>query len=118
VRQIPSSRVHGAIERRLNHWRRVLRLPGSEVDWHFWHRYPLVRKSAGGFAGQGKPVDFCRGPAELADAIREKRPCRLSARLGWHITELIESLQHPERFGFRRKLASGFDPILPVSAHR
>jgi predicted dehydrogenase len=114
VRRIPPSRVQSGIERRLNNWRRSLRLPGFEVEWHFWHRYPFARKPLRSFVSGGKPVDFCRGPAELADAIQQKRPCRLSARLGWHITELIESLQYPERFGFRRKLTSSFDPIKPL----
>jgi predicted dehydrogenase len=114
VRKMPTNRWRGAIERRLNNWRRALNIPGSEVDWRFWNRYPLVGNNPGRFVSQGKPVDFCRGPAELADAIEEKRPCRLSAQLGWHITELIESLQYPERFGFHRKLSSSFDPIQPL----
>jgi predicted dehydrogenase len=114
VRQIPPSRWRGALERRLNHWRRALRIPGSEIEHHLWQRYPLAGNSSGRFVSEGKPVDFCRGPAELADAIQEKRPCRLSAQLGWHITELIESLQYPERFGFRRTLKSRFDPIEPL----
>ena len=37
----------------------------------------------------------------------EKRPCRLSPELGWHIAELIERLQYPERF--RDRQASGVD---------
>jgi predicted dehydrogenase len=114
VRRIPPARMQSGIERRLNNWRRSLRLPGSEINWHFWHKYPLGRKPLGSFVSGGKPVDFCRGPAELADAILQKRPCRLSAQLGWHIVELIESLQYPERFGFQRKLTSTFDPIEPL----
>ena len=114
VRRIPPSRVRGGIERRLNNWRRTLGIPGSEIDWHFWDRYPFARKSPGRLVGQGKRVDFCRGPIELVNAIREQRPCRLSAQLGWHMTELIESLQYPERFGFRRNLTSSFDPIQPL----
>jgi predicted dehydrogenase len=114
LRRIPPDRWRGAIERRLNNWRRFLRLPGSEVDWHFWRRYPLVRKPVGRFVSRDKATDFCRGPAELADAIQEQRACRLSAQLGWHITELIESLQYPERFGFRRMLTSTFEPIQPL----
>jgi cellulose synthase/poly-beta-1,6-N-acetylglucosamine synthase-like glycosyltransferase len=114
VVRIPPNRWRSAIERRLNNWRRSLRLPGSEIDWHFWDRYPFTRNHPGRFVSQSKPVDFCRGPAELADAIEEKRPCRLSAQLGWHITELIESLQYPERFGFQRKICSSFNPIQPL----
>ena len=59
-------------------------------------------------------MDFCRGPAEMADAIRNKRPCRLSPELGWHITELIERLQFPEKFDGRREIVSTFDPIQPL----
>ena len=115
VRRVPPSRMRGGIERRLNDWRRLLRFPGFETDWHLWQRYPLAASPRRRLVGRGKPVDFCRGPAELAAAIREKRPCRLSARLGWHVTELVESLQYPERFGYRRELASTFDSIEPFS---
>jgi predicted dehydrogenase len=114
LRKIPLSRWRGAVERRLNNWRRALRVVGSETDWHLWQKYPLNKKPPGRLVSPGKPVDFCRGPAELAAAIREKRPCRLSAELGWHIVELIESLQYPERFGFRRRLVSTFDAIQPL----
>jgi hypothetical protein len=67
------------------------------------------------FASSTKRVDFCRGPAELASAIREKRPCRLSAELGAHIVELIEHLQYPERFGSDRAITSRFEPIQPLN---
>ena len=74
----------------------------------------MARRPPRMFVGPDKPVDFCLGPAEMADAIRHKRPCRLSAELGWHITELIERLQYPERFAGRPEIASGFDPIAPL----
>jgi predicted dehydrogenase len=114
VRKIPQSRWRGAIEGRVNNWRRALRVVGSETDWHLWKTIPLKKRPPARLVSPGKPVDFCRGPAELAAAIGQKRPCRLSAELGWHITELIESLQYPERFGFRRKLVSTFDAIEPL----
>jgi predicted dehydrogenase len=114
LRKIPANRWCGSIERRLNHLRRLLRLPGFEIDWHYWEKYPFKKNHQRGYVSLGKQVDFCRGPAEIANAIQEKRPCRLSAELGWHITELIEGLQYPERFGYRRKLTSSFAPIQPV----
>ena len=116
VRSIPSGRWIGAVERRLNKLRRFVRFPGYEVDWHFWSRYPLEGTPPRHFVSPDKLVDFCRGPAELADAVRQKRACRLSAKLGLHITELIEGLQYPERFGFRRELVTEFDPINPLPA--
>ena len=114
VRQIPPKRVRGGIEKRVNNLRRSFRLPNLQVDWHFWDRYPLARNRSERFVSESKPVDFCRGPAELADAIQRKRPCRLSAELGWHITELIECLQYPERFAGRHTLVSTFPPIQPL----
>jgi len=114
VRWIPPSRVRGGIERRVNNLRRFFRLPGLEVDWHFWHRYPLARSRSRNFVSESKPVDFCRGPAELVGAIGRNRRCRLSAELGWHITELIECLQYPERFVGRHTLVSTFPPIEPL----
>ena len=114
VRSIPPSRLASAVERRVNRLRTALRL--VEPEWHIWRRYPMARRPPRVFVDADKPVDFCRGPAEMADAIRHKRPCRLSAELGWHITELIERLQYPERFAGRPEIASGFDPIQPLPA--
>ncbi len=118
VRQIPSSRVHAAIERRLNTFRNWLEsrfnAPFLGEEWHFGQKYAFARKPTGRVLRGTKPVDFCRGPAELAEAILQRRPCRLSSHLGLHITELVEALQYPERFGGKRKLESTFDPIEPL----
>jgi predicted dehydrogenase len=49
--------------------------------------------------GRGVPtMDFMRGVADLADAVRTGRKPRLDARLAVHVTEVTERLQHPERF--------------------
>ena len=98
IRRIPADRLHAAVERRVNRWRRALRWPGYDTDWHVWTKYPLGGKPQGRFVSSVKQVDFNRGPAELAGAIRQKRACRLSPELGWHIAELIERLQYPDRF--------------------
>jgi hypothetical protein len=83
-------------------------------DWHLRQKYPFAREPATGLVDPEKPVDFNRGPAEMAEAIRQKRPCRLSGRLGLHIVELVEALQYPERFGGKRMISSVFDPIQPL----
>jgi predicted dehydrogenase len=114
VRSIPANRLRAAIERRVNKWRQLL--DGRDEEWHIWTRYPMARKPPPRLLGGDKPVDFCRGPAEMADAIRDNRPCRLSPELGWHITELIERLQFPEKFDSRREINSTFEPILPLPA--
>jgi predicted dehydrogenase len=39
-------------------------------------------------------MDFCRGIAEMADAIREKRANRLSAQFSLHVNELALAIHH------------------------
>jgi len=114
VRSIPASRWRGGVERRVNGLRALLGVPRHENEWHSWSRYPTAGKRPARFVSADKPVDFCRGPAEMVDAIRQKRPCRLSPEIGWHITELIERLQYPERFINRPAPSSTFEPIQPL----
>jgi hypothetical protein len=113
VRKIPANGSHAGIERRVNSLRRKLGLSNSK-EWHFNTKYPLARKPPAKFTSNQKRVDFCRGPAEVAEAIRDKRPCRLSSELGLHLTELIEVLQYPERFNGRKSIESRFAPIEPL----
>jgi predicted dehydrogenase len=78
-------------------------------------RYPLVRRPSFRYRCKGaERMDFCRGIAEVAAAIREKRPCRLSARAALHLNELALALQHPERLGVPRKLSSACEPMDPM----
>ena len=120
VQPIPARGRLSGIERRINRGRQWLHshLPfalgvGGE-ELHFKWKYPTACNSPRMVVGNDKPVDFNRGPAELAEAIREQRPCRLSAKLGLHIVEIIEALQYPERFGGKRSIASKFEPIEPL----
>jgi predicted dehydrogenase len=115
VKTMPSGGLQAGFERRVNRLRNWVQ-PSTVTDgWQIKRRYPPARKPSGRFVSSSKSVDFCRGPAEMAEAIREQRPCRLSAQLGLHVTELIEALQYPERFGGRKKIESSFDPIQPLS---
>jgi predicted dehydrogenase len=120
VRQIPAKRWDSAIERRLNPLQKWLEsclraIPWSGREWHIQRRCPFARKPSGQFVSKGKRVDFCRGPAEMAQAIRQNRPCRLSAELGLHITELMDALQNPDKSAIRRRIDSTFPPIQPLS---
>jgi predicted dehydrogenase len=119
VQHIPARGRLGGIERRMNRVRHWLQphFPfalGVGEDWRFKRKYPFARKPTGVVVDDSKPVDFNRGPAELAEAIRQKRPCRLSGKLGLHIVELVEVLQYPNRFGGKRTIDSTFDPIQPL----
>lgn len=80
----------------------------------FQRMLPPLCKTRQTLVGPSKPVDFLRGPAEMAAAIREKRPCRLSADFGVHIVELVEALQHPERFGGCKPMTTTFAPMAPL----
>jgi predicted dehydrogenase len=110
----PAGRV-GGIERRFNRWTQSFRYHWGIGEWRYRKLLPLAGQPHGKFVSEAKRVDFCRGPAELSAAIRESRPCRLSAELAIHIVELIEALQYPERFGGKRWITSTFAPIEPLS---
>lgn len=59
--------------------------------------------------------DFCRGIAELASAINEKRPCRLSPQYSLHITEIMLAIQNALDTGHTYNVSSSFDPIAPMT---
>ncbi len=98
----------GFLERAIKRISRTIPLPVTGEEWGFQNRLPLVRTPQGRFVSTGKPVDFCRGPAEMAAAIREQRPCQLSAEFAWHITEIVEALQHPQTDSARSSMLSSF----------
>jgi hypothetical protein len=59
-------------------------------------------------------MDFCRGIAEVAEAVRERRPSRMSARFALHVNEVVLALQDPTGMGAVRTLQSTFEPIEPM----
>lgn len=58
--------------------------------------------------------DRARGVAELADAIAEGRPSRLSARFALHVTELTLAIQDAGASGGSYRMTTSFDPIAPM----
>jgi predicted dehydrogenase len=119
IRRTAVGRLDGTIDRCLNPCRRWLEaalnaIPWSGKEWRMQRKYTFIRRPPRTFASKAKQVDFCRGPAEMVDAIRGKRPTRMSAELGLHITELVEALQYPERSGCKRKIESSFAAIQPL----
>ena len=78
-------------------------------------KVPLVRKVAirSDMPG-GNRLDFCRGVAELAESIRDERPCRISPRFSLHVNEIVLTLQDPATMGSPRRLTTTFDPIDPM----
>jgi predicted dehydrogenase len=59
-------------------------------------------------------MDFARGPAEVAAAIRERRPCRLSPEFSLHVNEIALAIHHARRDGAVYEMTTTFDPIEPM----
>ena len=89
------------------------RLPVPGMDALLARQVPLVRQPTG-LTRADKPVDFCRGIAEQAEAIAAGRPARLSGELAAHIVEMVERLQYPERFEGTPVLRTAFAAMPPM----
>ncbi|CUU43452.1 1,5-anhydro-D-fructose reductase [Blastochloris viridis] len=77
-------------------------------------RLPLVRPVPFRRGWREPTMDFMRGVAELAAAVREGRRCRLDEDFAVHVTEVTEILQYPERFDRPAAVTSTFAPIEPM----
>jgi predicted dehydrogenase len=79
-------------------------------------RVPMIRKPSFAFRTRGgtNRMDFARGVAEMAAAIREKRASRMGARFGLHVNEIVLAIQNPRQMGSPRRLATTFAPIEPT----
>jgi predicted dehydrogenase len=82
---------------------------------------PLRKKHTLPRAPHGKPktkgaqsMDFARGPAELADAVRNNRPCRLSARFSLHVNEMALAIHWAREQGATYSMSTTFDTIQPM----
>ncbi|BCP51462.1 oxidoreductase [Kaistia sp. 32K] len=93
---------------------RIARLIERRLGGGLGKRLPMARPVPFK-GGRGKPtMDFLRGPAELAEAIRDGRPSRLDEDFAVHVTEVTEMLQYPERFDRPVLVKSRFAPIRPM----
>ena len=61
-----------------------------------------------------RKVDFCLGPVDMARALAEDRPSRLSAEFCLHITELALAINAAQDGPAKIALHSRFDPIDPM----
>jgi len=59
-------------------------------------------------------MDFARGPAELADAVRNNRPCRLSPRFSLHVNEMALAIHRAREQGSTYHMSATFDPVQPM----
>lgn len=61
-----------------------------------------------------KRVDFCLGPAEVAMALREGRPCRLSPEYCLHNTEVVLAIHNSLSTGSNYTVTTCFTPMDPL----
>ncbi|MCY1079540.1 Gfo/Idh/MocA family protein [Archangium lansingense] len=59
-------------------------------------------------------MDVSRGIAEVAEAVHQGRPCRLSSRFALHVNEVTLAIQHPAEPGVPRTMKTTCDPIAPM----
>ncbi|MEO7096815.1 MAG: gfo/Idh/MocA family oxidoreductase, partial [Polyangiales bacterium] len=78
-------------------------------------RVPLVRKPSFAWKTKGaNPMDFARGIAEMAAAIRAQVPGRMSARYALHVNEIVLAIQSPGAMGTPRKLVTTCESMSPM----
>lgn len=95
--------------------KRRMRLGGKTCMAPWKNRLPLVRMPSSQTRIHGlKKVDFCLGVVELAAAIEEQRPCRLSASYCIHVNEIVLAIHNAFETGSPHKITSSFEPIEPM----
>lgn len=106
----PRARVY--LKRSVKIRRRTVSLPWKT-------NYPLVGPRPSLARAQmrrlgGKKVDYCLGIAEMAAAVHEGRPCRLSARYCLHNNELVLAIHNALETGSSYNLTTSFNPPEPM----
>ncbi|MGF1478681.1 MAG: Gfo/Idh/MocA family protein [Cyanophyceae cyanobacterium] len=95
------------IKRRLTIRRKMILTPWSQ-------KVPLVGNRSQLRTKASQQMDYCRGVAELATAITEQRPCRLSAQYSLHINEIVLAIHNALETGSSYRLTSSFEPMEPM----
>jgi predicted dehydrogenase len=104
----PTSPVHLHRERRRTVAGRTVKIP-----WR--SNVGLLRNpDLPSFSRALKKVDFCLGPLEVTASVRERRPCRLSARFSCHIAELTLAIHNAMKGATQVTLTTTFEPMLPM----
>ncbi|MGA9024425.1 MAG: Gfo/Idh/MocA family oxidoreductase [Steroidobacteraceae bacterium] len=72
-------------------------------------RYPLVRIQGTRQSARGSnKMQFCRGPAEMASAVQERRQSRLPADFCLHNNEIVLAIQNATENGSTHRLRTSF----------
>jgi predicted dehydrogenase len=96
--------------------RKRVTVRGRSMEMPFARSLTLLGGAAGKRRAAGlAKVDFCLGPVELAESLREDRPSRLSPRFVLHITEIALAIAQSLEGERKVKVRSRFDPVPPMS---
>ncbi len=78
-------------------------------------RHKLLKADTGKVPGKGsQQMDFARGVAEVAAAVRENRPSRLSPRFSLHTNEMALAIHYAREQGATYHMTTTFDPVEPM----
>ena len=91
-------------------WERLRRIRRGQRPWSV-QRCPLVRSWKFNLRCA---MDYARGVAELASAISERRPPRLSAQYSFHVNEVVLAIQNAAGASSTYKVLSSCDPVAPM----
>jgi predicted dehydrogenase len=81
----------------------------------FKTRCRLVGEDKGRYRYRGaQQMDFARGVAEVAAAVREERSSRLSGRYSLHVNEMVIAVDEARDTAAPYKMTTTFDPIAPM----
>ncbi len=91
----------------------VVRRARKLLPWG--RRYPLVggRRAQVKYRGSQRR-NFCTGLADMAAAIRDRRPCRLSGRFCLHVNEVTLAVQRAMAGSGAYQVQTDFDPVEPM----
>lgn len=94
--------------------RRSLTIGRKRLEGVWKKNYPLVKKAPKfGYRG-AQQMDFCRGVAEMADAIIQNRSCRLSSQFSLHNNEIVLAIQNSLETGSPYRMTTSFEPVEPM----
>jgi hypothetical protein len=94
--------------------RRNLTIGRKRLEGFWKQRYPLARKATRFRNRVSQLMDYSRGIDELAAAISEQRPCRISAQFSLHNNELVLAIGNALETGAPHQLKSTFEPVEPM----
>ena len=81
----------------------------------FSRKYPLVKMpDARPLPRKANRMEFCRGPAEMAAAIHDRRRSALPADYCLHNNEIVLAIQESLEHGSTYDMTTSFAPLEPL----